>query len=213
MWSGTAPDDSIKRHLWAIRYLSRRMPMAWSANVSRTLTARGGTGTPAGTTAVYTRNVLITILQTSGGPGPSSGYGDWSTLVSYANSAVASINSGASTYNGCAISQWTTPSATYGVYPQSYASPTGFVSNSARWTAEDGNTSGAVLRSGYFALIWDVPYAATTGGSTTAFGQTFVGGTGGVASPATVSNISVAPGQGYSISVATDGYVTISYLQ
>lgn len=189
----------------------------WTAPATTTklesLTGAGGTGTPAGSSRVYERNTLTAILQTASGTGPNSGYASWETLKNYANAAAASINSGAATYTGCAISQWTTPSITHGVYTGSYPCPTSYVSGSATATAESGNSAGAVTSSGYFALAWDVPYAATTGGSTTAFTKTFVGGTGGAASPSSHSNLTVTPGSGYPLSIASGGFVTISYLQ
>lgn len=52
---------------------------------------------------------------------------------------------------------------------------------------------------------------ATTGASTTAFGLTFAGGYGGVATPATQSAVTVTPGASYSIVVGSGGSVTITY--
>jgi hypothetical protein len=53
----------------------------------------------------------------------------------------------------------------------------------------------------------------TTGASTTAFGKTFPGGTGGAASTTTFSNIAVTPGGSYSIVVPSGGLITFTYWQ
>lgn len=52
----------------------------------------------------------------------------------------------------------------------------------------------------------------TTGSSTTAFGYTFPGGTGGAASPVTYNNVAVTPGASYSIVVPAGGSVSITYI-
>ena len=54
--------------------------------------------------------------------------------------------------------------------------------------------------------------AATTGASTTAFGYTFLGGTGGAATPVTYSNVAVTPLVSYSIVVPAGGSVSITYI-
>lgn len=58
-----------------------------------------------------------------------------------------------------------------------------------------------------------VYHAATTGASTTGFGQTFVGGTGGAATTSTVSNVAVTPGASYTLSIPSGGSITITYFQ
>jgi hypothetical protein len=50
---------------------------------------------------------------------------------------------------------------------------------------------------------------ATNGSNTTGFGQTWVGGAGGAAGSSTVSNISVTPGQTYTI--VNNGSLVITY--
>lgn len=52
----------------------------------------------------------------------------------------------------------------------------------------------------------------TTGSTTTAFGNTYLGGVGGAATPVTTTNVSVTPGQTYGITVGAGGYVTFQYL-
>lgn len=54
--------------------------------------------------------------------------------------------------------------------------------------------------------------APGTGASTTAFGYTFPGGTGGPASPTTYNNIPVTPGASYPIVVPSGGSLTITYI-
>lgn len=53
----------------------------------------------------------------------------------------------------------------------------------------------------------------TTGASTTAFGKTFPGGTGGPASTTTFSNVIVTPGASYNIVVPSGGSLTITYFK
>ena len=52
----------------------------------------------------------------------------------------------------------------------------------------------------------------TTGGTSSAFGNTYPGGVGGAATPITTTNVSVTPGQTYGITVGAGGYVTFQYL-
>ena len=52
----------------------------------------------------------------------------------------------------------------------------------------------------------------TVGASTTAFGYTFLGGTGGAATPVTYNNVAVTPGGSYSIVVPSGGSVSITYI-
>lgn len=56
-----------------------------------------------------------------------------------------------------------------------------------------------------------VTIPATTGASTTAFGKTFAGGTGGAATPVTYNNVALTPGQSYGLVVPTGGSVSITY--
>ena len=53
--------------------------------------------------------------------------------------------------------------------------------------------------------------ATTTGASTTGFGQTFVGGTGGAATAVTYNNVAVTPNQAYTLTVPSGGSIQISY--
>jgi hypothetical protein len=55
------------------------------------------------------------------------------------------------------------------------------------------------------------PSSATTGASTTAFGKTFPGGTGGAATNTTFTNIAVTPGGSYNIVVPSGGSLTFTY--
>lgn len=53
----------------------------------------------------------------------------------------------------------------------------------------------------------------STGPSTTAFGQTFPGGTGGPATITTITNVAITPGASYNISVPPGGSLTITYFK
>lgn len=52
---------------------------------------------------------------------------------------------------------------------------------------------------------------ATTGASTTAFGQTFVGGTGGAATPSTVTNVAITAGGTYDLVIPAGGSLSLTY--
>lgn len=54
---------------------------------------------------------------------------------------------------------------------------------------------------------------ATTGASTTGFGKTFVGGTGGAATPVTYNNVAVTSGASYSLVIPSGGSITITYYE
>lgn len=51
----------------------------------------------------------------------------------------------------------------------------------------------------------------TTGASTTGFGKTFPGGTGGAASTTIFSNVTVTPGANYSLVIPSGGSLTVTY--
>lgn len=53
--------------------------------------------------------------------------------------------------------------------------------------------------------------ATTTGASTTGFGQTFVGGTGGAATPSTVTNVAATAGASYPLVIPSGGSLSITY--
>lgn len=55
--------------------------------------------------------------------------------------------------------------------------------------------------------------SATTGASTTGFGKTFPGGSGGAASLTNFANVPVTPGASYAIVVPAGGTLTITYYQ
>jgi len=53
----------------------------------------------------------------------------------------------------------------------------------------------------------------TIGASATGFGQTFIGGTGGEATPREVKNVAVTPGTNYQLVIPAGASITISYYQ
>ena len=62
-----------------------------------------------------------------------------------------------------------------------------------------------------YAFIPGTETSPTTGASATGFGQTFVGGYGGAATPREVKNVAVTPGGSYQVVVPAGGSITISY--
>lgn len=64
------------------------------------------------------------------------------------------------------------------------------------------------------AFLTNIEYYVdpTTGASTTGFGKTFPGGTGGAATPTTFNNVAVTPGVSYPIVVPSGGSLTITYI-
>lgn len=54
---------------------------------------------------------------------------------------------------------------------------------------------------------------ATTGASTTGFGKTFPGGTGGAATPVTYNSVAVTPGASYPLVIPSGGSITITYYE
>jgi hypothetical protein len=92
--------------------------------------------------------------------------------------------------------------------PSNYCDPTVFYT-----TAQSANYDYSTTCYNFYAVTvaGTPPTPATTGASTTAFGKTFPGGTGGPASTTTFNSISISPGASYPISIPAGGSLTISY--
>lgn len=72
---------------------------------------------------------------------------------------------------------------------------------------------GATKETCWAYTYFDDTEPATTGADSVGFGRVFPGGVGAPATPSTYSNVTVVPGQSYSIVVPPGGSVTISYYQ
>ena len=107
------------------------------------------------------------------------------------------------------------PAGTSGTYPYYFVAGT--------WSAQGGPYSGSLSYgdSGYWYAGGDIIYPGGSGGNTTGFGYTFSGASqvgsypnasGQAATPVTYTNVTVSPGTGYTISVASGGSVIIQYL-
>lgn len=94
--------------------------------------------------------------------------------------------------------------------PASYCDPQVFYTTSQSTVYDSSDTC-------YEYLSYTEPTTpgtpATTGASSTAFGKTFPGGTGGAATTTTFTNIAITPGASYSIVVPSGGSITITYTQ
>ena len=106
----------------------------------------------------------------------------------------------------------------------------------SEWRVQAINYSGRVRRTGTVSLVGNMPTSGavptppgfpsreafctnleyytnpSTGASTTGFGKTFPGGTGGAATPTTFNNVAVIAGASYSIVVPSGGSLTITYI-
>ena len=104
----------------------------------------------------------------------------------------------------------------------------------SEWRSTDLSYSGTVRRIGTVSLVGNMPTSGavptppgspqtalcnnlefytdpTTGASSTAFGYTFAGGSGGPATSVTYNNVAVTPNASYNIVVPSGGSVSIQY--
>ncbi|NHZ78826.1 hypothetical protein F2P44_05965 [Massilia sp. CCM 8695] len=189
----------------------------WYAPLTTTrlesLTGKGGDGVPGGGSYRTDPNSIVAIVQTTSGSGPTAGIARWEQLAPYANAAVNALNAGNSTYSGVAISQWTTPGFSYGIYPGTVITVTEpVIPGSAVWTASgSASSSGPISSNGGLTLRWETPYPATTGQATVAFGISFPGGLGGGANPVVYGAMGVSPGYGYAFTVPPGGSISFTY--
>jgi hypothetical protein len=181
----------------------------------------GAAGTPSSYSGdVNQSHIVDTILgQNNTGNGSStSGARSWDSFQNDAVSVASHINGGGTGtdldfhYTGHLADNtydWATNS-----FPFNNAIPgSATVSYSSGW-----KTTGAVVDGdiGFSTVAWreyGTTTPATTGADTTAFGDTFPGGTGGPATPTSFSNIAVTPGTAYPITVPSGGSLTITYYQ
>lgn len=73
-----------------------------------------------------------------------------------------------------------------------------------------GNLS-ATNSSDYVTLDVQVDQGSTNGADTIGFGNVFDGGNGGSATVETLYNVAVVPGNSYPVTIASGGYITITY--
>jgi hypothetical protein len=190
------------------------------ANVSviNSMSGYGAPGTAAYTDPNSPQTLTVMTVTGSYSAGPTSGYAsgtlDWASLRSQAQAYQTEINGGG-TGNDTAIAytqytdskytqvgsriDWTsaiagTASISYVAFPSS-----GSVTSGANGTATVTYTQQGAT------------HAATTGASATGFGKTFLGGTGGAATPTNFTNVTVVPNASYNLVVPSGGSITITY--
>ena len=104
-----------------------------------------------------------------------------------------------------------------GYFPYIVVPETWSIANTATYPLANNYTYGSTA---YWYATGSAYLPGTAGGSTTAFGYTFSGAsqagsypnaTGQAATPVTHTSVAVSPGDGYAISVASGGSVTIQY--
>ncbi|MDQ1834669.1 hypothetical protein [Massilia scottii] len=192
----------------------------WTAPASTTMVdSLIGKGSNGGAAPLLSASTTVaTVFWYIGSGGSNAGTYDWASAT---NSAIAqrnAINAGGSpSYTFYNISQHS--NNTYTVATAGY-SLSGVVAGSATISYEPGWLSSGNIAGGGSAQSWSATvswnyYGSPTNGSnSTALGYTFAGGiSGGVAPTSTHYNITVIPGNGYSIVVPPGGSVTINYYQ
>lgn len=188
------------------------------------LTGTGGTGQAAQWNSLFGSTIYGISRDSSVGSGTLS----WGSLYSTALSTISDLNSGGP---GDRIAPNSVTNEFYFVTPDDSvidgSNNTGYldgelIRGTASLVSVNVQTSGQVLYSQLNSGIsgWslggslEVFQDATTGGSTTALGYTFLGGTGGPATPVTYTNVPVTPGASYFISIVAGegGSVSLTYL-
>lgn len=109
---------------------------------------------------------------------------------------------------------------TYTVGPDNLSVRSSFtLSRTVRGSASvsSGSTSGNITHTPSSLTSVSVSVESKSGGSTgasaTGFGYTFPGGSGGAATPATYTNVTVGPGNPYSVVVPSGGSITITWTE
>lgn len=198
-------------------------PFTVPAGVTKiSLTGKGEAGSPA-TSGHYEPNTQTStpVTVVTGHPfsnaSASGGQAFWENYQGNAAQGAYNLNNGFNSYSYQSVDQYTN-----GYINSSSARQAGDVVPGSAFTFTIGGwkSSGAILPSdsGSMYLAWQeygpfVPGSpATTGASTTGFGKTFPGGTGGAAPVTSFGDVPVTPGQTYSIVIANGGYLTLSYV-
>lgn len=172
-----------------------------------TLTGNGVAGTPGGPQpgSILVANVSYQTSGTGAG-GPAN---TWSNMQGLVNNAISTLNSGGSGSVSTAL-LLKYANGTEDLFPSS-TSYGGAIAGTASASYGGGwQSSGAITSSGTASANFLVNTSSTTGASTSAFGFTFPGGTGGPATPVTYTNVVVTPGTSYPINAA-GGSITIAY--
>jgi hypothetical protein len=195
---------------------------SWTAPAGVTnltvLTGKGGDGEPASEFWASSQIGYVAAAGIfSGSAGTIDGFTTYEYATNEARAVLAGFNSSTADRTivwGPSIYYWNPTTSKY------YTQGGDFQSRRVRgtMTASAGpwdNTSQTIIRSygdeWYFNGEAFFSSPETTGGTSSAFGFTYPGGVGGPATPSTTTNVSVTPGQTYSITVS-GGYVTFQYL-
>lgn len=196
---------------------------SWTAPAGVTnltvLTGAGGTGTPFSSEWINDSSLGYAAYsyESDNTTGVVNGAPTYAEIATYGDSVLASINS--STADRTV--SWTEYRYFYNPSNQKTLTLTGTTTSRVRgvvvktFGAWDNTSSQPVLGLGngwYFGGEQYYEQAATTGGNSSAFGNTYAGGVGGAATPVTTNNVTVIPGQTYTITVASGGYVTFQYI-
>ncbi|MDQ1920554.1 hypothetical protein [Massilia pseudoviolaceinigra] len=205
-----------------------RTPMTATFTSSGTWTAPGSTtmvdslvgkGSDGGAAPVLSASAVVaTVFWYVGSGGANAGFYDWTSATNTAVSQRNAINAGGSPsytfYNVGQFSNSTYTVTTAGRSESGVIAGSATISYESGWQSS-GNISGGGSNQNWSATVsWNYLGSPTNGSNSTAFGYTFTGGiSGGVAPTSTYYNITVIPGNGYSIVVPPGGSVTINYYQ
>lgn len=195
---------------------------SWTAPIGVTnlivLTGAGGTGTPA-SSGWYSSSLgyIAYSNEWSGSLGSLSAAPTYLDVYDSSTSTLSGLNSstGDRTIAWGPVRFYYNPATTktYTVYEDFVTKRVRgtIVQSSGPW---DNRSYQPVLGIGNGWYIAGEQYfeePATTGGDSGAFGNNYAGGNGGAATPVTTTNVAVTPGQTYTITVASGGYITFQY--
>lgn len=176
-------------------------------NLLLTLVGQGAPGVAAST--VGDSDLVVDVNYEAVGTG-TAGSSDWTTAQNAANFNLAQGTPGGSvTFQRLDLIKYgdgTETASVTNVNASSVVAASAHLVYTGAWQA-----SGAIAADGAAYVYYDVLIPATTGASSTAFGHTFVGGTGGAATPVSYTNEVVVPSTSYPIVVPSGGSVTITY--
>jgi hypothetical protein len=150
--------------------------------------------------------LAVNVFYVGSGSGNGPAANDWSNVQPVAAAALSTVNGGGSgSYSALTLFKYADGTESIVSTATAYNNA---VAGSAAISYDTGwHTSGPITNSGSANII----YTRSNGADATGFGQTFAGGIGGPATPVSLTNIAIAPGASYPLTVPAGSSITITY--
>lgn len=193
----------------------------WTAPMStyslQQASGKGAAGTPSYRDPNTTSSLEVTHVQgASGAGGGPHNLMDWSEFASHNSDMLNKVNAGGSGSDGSGHWSYTQYSDNTAFFDSDPLSWSDVVAGSASLSTTGWKSSGPVVAGDNGSAVVSFTklgtyHPATTGASSTGFGKTFPGGTGGAASTTIFTDVVVTPGASYNLVIPAGGLITITY--